>query len=254
MSTCDFPANSVISSFSSTEAMLVDFLGVVPYCPEHEIVWSPRLVTILLEACSQLDSLWRSQALVDGLVDNPQQSNNLNITHYFDYFADVMAPRWVIFWGAQRRIRPFELWENARLTDHNASVSTEWWGAYNDVKHNRLSNEQKATLKNAVEAVGALFLAIVKCSHCWDAIAAANWIFRGLADYYGPQRHLAESACSGTDSSQDADRLAYVTVESKLFTYPVCLGAEPEPQDYLWIGHCSNRFMAWIDSQANSSS
>ena len=54
-----FPGETVISSFTQLEGMFQEVLGHIPYVPEHEDVWSPSLVTILLEACSQLDSLWK---------------------------------------------------------------------------------------------------------------------------------------------------------------------------------------------------
>jgi len=54
--------NSVLSWYVEAEDMLQDVLRYVPYCSEHKSVWSPKLVTILHEVCSQLDSLWFYQA------------------------------------------------------------------------------------------------------------------------------------------------------------------------------------------------
>jgi len=48
------PTLEVVKNFSECDRMLEEILRVVPYCPEHHNVWSQRLVTVLLESCTQL--------------------------------------------------------------------------------------------------------------------------------------------------------------------------------------------------------
>ena len=57
-----FPGRNVIQTFLATEQMLEEVLNVVPFCQGHGAVWSHRLATVLLEAGSQIDSLWRFEA------------------------------------------------------------------------------------------------------------------------------------------------------------------------------------------------
>ena len=47
--TSTFPGETVISSFSHVELMFDDVLRHIPYVSEHENVWSPRLVTVLIK-------------------------------------------------------------------------------------------------------------------------------------------------------------------------------------------------------------
>jgi hypothetical protein len=41
---------------------------------------------------------------------------------------------------------------------NNKSAKTEWYNAYNKIKHDRAENFEKANLKNLVEAMSGLFL------------------------------------------------------------------------------------------------
>jgi len=229
-----FPAQVVLSNFISVERMLSEFLETIPYCKAHEAVWSQKLGTILIESCRQLDSFWRACARLSAYT-RPKP----DITNFFEYFGPTVATRWIVFWSNEgHRIEPFAEWSKAAGFNGSDYLSVDWWKAYNDVKHDALVNQQEATLGRAVRAIGGFFLAIVKCPECAEAVWRAGWL-RGLAPH---PAHLAEE-------SGDSDRLAYVTAESKLFTYPVSLGRQPKPAKYFWAGDASHRFHQWIDQQ-----
>ena len=97
--TSTFPGATVISSFSQLELMFNDVLRHIPYVPEHENVWSPSLVTILMEACSQLDSLWKYKVTNSPNAIVPPSGHNLNITHYFQNFGQSLAYEWAVLWA-----------------------------------------------------------------------------------------------------------------------------------------------------------
>ena len=226
-----FPANSVINSFNTTEKMLVDVVNVVPYCDGHRDVWSPVLVTIILEACSQLDSLWKYDAKQSSYVTK----DRLSIRDYFVYYGEYMAPKWLVFYGeVPEKIQPFESW--GKIPSSADYQELEWWAAYNKVKHNRLKNRTSATLKHAVYALAGLFTAILRCELCRSAIEQADWL---LGDGYNLKASLGEDSPS--------TKLKYITAESKLFTYPVGWSDESIDSATEWKGACSFRFRHWLE-------
>jgi hypothetical protein len=87
-----FPALTVIASYQGLEAELSAVLDVIPYCQEHLAVWSPVLVPLLLDAGSQLDSLWKAQTRLSTLT-----AKRPTIVEYFTYYSRTVAPRWVAF-------------------------------------------------------------------------------------------------------------------------------------------------------------
>ena len=96
--TSTFPGETVISSFSQVELMFDDVLRHIPYVSEHKDVWSPSLVTVLMEACSQLDSLWKYKVTNSPNAILPPSGENLNITYYFQNFGQSLASEWAVLW------------------------------------------------------------------------------------------------------------------------------------------------------------
>ena len=88
MSNTVFPGRNVISWYESVEALLDDVLTVIPFEPSHLTVWSPKLTTVLLETCSQLDSLWKHEALL--LPD--VTGRRLTIKDYFKSLVGTLHP------------------------------------------------------------------------------------------------------------------------------------------------------------------
>lgn len=233
-----FPARSVVTSFLWCEEALLGVLRVVPWCPEHKRVWSPMLTTVIMEACSQLDSLWGYTAWLSQYVRKEKKRNQLTIEDYFRYFANrtltPLGDRWVVFWGAEpEQITPFESW--AQATSYQ---KLEWWTAYNKLKHNRLENQTMATVEAAVNATAGLFQAIVAYEHCWVAVEAAGWLSASDSASHNPKAWLGEDSASGKD--------AYVLVETELFSYAVGWCNEEVKKTDEWLGNGSFRFKHWF--------
>lgn len=237
-----FAGNSVVNWYINAENMLDDVLRIIPYCDEHKSVWSPKLVTILQETCSQLDSLWFYEAKKSPYV----KEDRLDIKHYFEYFGEHIAPKWVVFWGEEpKQIQPFEPWAGLASAAYkkdkwNKSFALDWWEAYQKVKHNRLTNQRQATLRRVVEVLAALFLAILHCEDCRDAIAQTGWL--STAQRWDP---FPMHAFLGEDSPSTKDE--YIAAESKLFSYPVGWCTQNITKSDEWKGDASHRFTQWFN-------
>jgi hypothetical protein len=242
-----FSANNVLDWYIEAENMLVGFLKYVPYCEEHKEVWSPKLVVILQETCSQLDSLWRWEAEnVHG------KKGQIDITEYFELYGEVMASRWVIFWSDEpRKINPFAAWQSAddfSKTNSN-NYPLDWWKeGYQKIKHNRLENYRCATLESVVESLAGLFLAIIRFNKLWDSLWEKGWV--SWDEEGGTPFDPADCLKADFGSKKDNGEchILHMAVESKLFTYPVGLGKGLITANYPhWKGNCNKRFKAWYD-------
>jgi len=205
-----FPGRTVIQTFIATEAILEEVLAVVPFCEEHGAVWSPRLTTVLLEAGSQIDSLWRFEAEEERIPKRVRNGREIewNIEDVFACFGSELAMKWIVFFGSQHpmRIAPFANWQSR--TDYKP---IDWWKAYTALKHDRLGNHSRATLAAAVDAMAGLFLAIARCGYCDEYMLEANWV-----------------TCStfGHDDDVKLDEFPpqnYAVIETRLFAYPLGL-------------------------------
>lgn len=234
-----FPANSVLEWYMEAEKMLADFLEHVPYCDAHEKVWSPKLVVILQETCSQLDSLWRWEA-----INIHGKNDRAVITDYFEIYGTKMAPRWVVFWADKpEKIQPYSEWQGTQYDP------LDWWTeGYNKVKHNRLENRTCASLKRTVESLAGLLLAIVQSENCWETLWEKHWISWEGSEETPFDPFICLKADFGLEKDHGECATMHMAIESKLFTYPVglCIGLiEPHKTYPQWRGNCSRQFKAW---------
>ena len=77
--------------------MLVDTLAHVPYAKAHFEVSSSKLVTGILEACSQLDSLRKAEAVTQNLCAAEDRCTIEDHFTRFGTFEAVIAERWLTF-------------------------------------------------------------------------------------------------------------------------------------------------------------
>ncbi|MBI5030742.1 MAG: hypothetical protein HZB51_09460 [Chloroflexi bacterium] len=231
--TCNFSANYVLSSYVATEDMLSEFLQFVPFDGNSK-VWSSKLVTILLEACSQLGSLWEYQARKSPYV----RKRDLNIKDYFTYFGANVAPKWLVFWGEEsEQIFPFDEWRNKVSYTEQTYMELEWWKTYNNLKHDRIAYRFEATLEKAIRALAGLYLAILRCEECREA-SVYTWMHHNDHPY---PAYLDDESSSGT--------AVCVTVETKLFTYAPYWGRQPIPPKAIWGGG-NIRFRNWLERES----
>jgi len=232
------PAETVLNTYQRIEDSLQNVLQVVPYCDNHKQTWSDHLVTVILESCSLLDSLWRAESWQSSCVQSTKKRNDIKMFDYFRYFGEYMEPKWIVFWGEKpEMIYPFKGWSKTGLYKTRKDQDfLDWWTAYNSLKHDRLQNRPEASLHRSVRAVSALFLAILRCEDCRLAIAQAGWLSCGFSK---PEAWLGE------DTPSCKDR--YIAAESNLFSYAVGWGNKEIPPNETWRGPASHRFIRWFN-------
>ena len=226
-----FPTNIIVRKYIKTENDLNDVLKTVPYCKEHALVWSPALSTVIMEACSILDSLWKYEAKQSPFV----KKNKLNIKDYYNYSGKKIASKRVIFWRHETElIYPFHNWNGVKY------MKLPWWDAYNNLKHDLVQNVRQSTLVNAVYSIAGLFTAIITCEYCWEYIVQEGWV-----SSFHP--NLIASLRDDSNSSY----LKYCAVESELFSYPIGFDSIKIPPDWTWVGPASPRFTNWFNNYSN---
>jgi hypothetical protein len=241
-----FPAAHILAGFRNVERSLMVALAYVPHCPAHGNVWSPPLADVTINASHHLDSLWKATAHE---YQAQPAGNNHDIRDYFRYFGPAgggcsIAQRWVLFWGEQPvQLRPFASW------DAGTYARLSWWAAYTKLKHDRWRNIREGTLGAAVDAVAALFLAIVRCEFCRDAVAEAGWLsskptWESMNPSHSTQLTawlLEDATCHGL----------FIAAESELFSYPVGWWNRTINASDEWRGTCSLRFRTWFNAQGS---
>jgi hypothetical protein len=174
-----------VGYYAELQKRLLDVFLYVSCDKRNFGTFSITLASIFLDAASFFDSLaqtfirnyskashqFKAEAKIDGFrrkIDDKSFFNmddyrkifeaefqfsdkvlNLN-THGGDFYCQPTA----CFRDPARRfdIKPFAAWSSNR--------NPEWWGAFTDVKHDRIQHMDQATLGNTIEAYGAVLVVL----------------------------------------------------------------------------------------------
>lgn len=160
-------SDNAIESFLELERRFGEFVRSVPIAPEHNRVHSPLLASILLDACSLIETVLKStmdNARYNG-INNIRNIRNmryaqtrpfLNIVHLRTVFRPDMfytKPVWYLPRGESSF--PWYQWRSQ-------NAQPRWWNEYNAVKHSRFDNCQRATLLTTLHALKGLFLVLTQ--------------------------------------------------------------------------------------------
>lgn len=161
MLTSDNRVEFVITQFSGLERQLTECMEFLPFIEHNMKVVSPKFIPLILEACSIIDSVFK-EITGDG-------EKKLNLRAYAKLNEDRLELEETIsiFLGSPIRFyQPYKAW-----TERTPS----WWGAYNRLKHHRLSNYEFATYESAVLSLAALHQLISKSRVFTDSLIKAGW-------------------------------------------------------------------------------
>lgn len=227
----------VVESYLHAERDLIAALEFVPYEAGHRDVWSPPFASLLLDTCSQLDSLWKAMALESPLITcRPEE---INVTHYHEWFGRELGPcRAAFMRGTIVWIRPFAGWSAS-----TKYCPLDWWTAYTSIKHDRWGNVRVATLERCVQAAAGLFIAICNSESCKPAVESLLQVTASTGISHNPKAWLGRLY-------ERPD--CYVAVESNVFVYPAGWGSDTAIKSTdEWRGQASIRFKSFFDTFAD---
>lgn len=146
----------------------------------QENVHSFEFAKMIVLSCTEVESVFKLLCLE---IDSGKEKGNMS-----DYKAMILekypkivdATVSISRWG--KDIKPFKGWDTGKLA---------WWGAYQNIKHNRGANFRNATYYNAIYALSALYILIFYLAK------ASNTEFRsGDSQYIYSQYSIQYFCCA----------------------------------------------------------
>lgn len=135
--------------FQEIDKDLQSIESYIYFNESHFEVYSIQLASVLFSASSECDSMLR---LLYAEFGNEQKEK----TYINDYYKIVKKYTPLI--NTKVRIPKYNLEFKPFLNWTSETMQPLWWRSYNTVKHDRPNGFQNATLKNAINAVGALHI------------------------------------------------------------------------------------------------
>lgn len=151
----------------------------MPWTPENEKAWSPRIASLVIEACSLIDSVFKAilpagaSAIVKG-KDTPigVKPSLEKLAAYFNPKRGLHDYRALFLSGTGHLIGPFSIWDPENTTYENP----DWWETYNDLKHNRVQHLHEVTLRVAVQALAGAFLVVATSVELGEGLIRSGWL------------------------------------------------------------------------------
>lgn len=134
------------------ENKIIKTQNYVEWNEQNYGTFSNEFASLIQVTGAELDNFFKAYCRIN--------RKDCKITDYADFilndFPEITGQK-VLIRDKGIELQPFNGWDAAR-----ASQSLEWWQGYNDIKHNRYLNFQKANLKNSLNILGALYILEIK--------------------------------------------------------------------------------------------
>jgi len=198
-------AELVLKWYLDLEARFESLLQTVPLTVDTEEVFLPSLSSIVLEACSLLDTVFR-----DGYQPT-SQARNANMPAYAQFYDPTYSfseKRTIVYHHPAQLISPFANW----LSTSSSYQPLGWWQACNSLKHDRIAHYHLSTFRTALFALGALHQVLSRLPVFVDSLLRHDMIcFGDWSDQY---------ALSVLRGEQSGDGRITLLIESSLFGTP----------------------------------
>lgn len=173
---CDFHENGgyfqngyTYEQYQIIEEDFLNFIKIIPINDDNHLkIYSPILRDIILRCCIQIEIFFKewSKYDFDSNLHNKYNETNKKTGKkkgsrnwkFDDYFPKKNKLVSTILYVSplDKNIEPFANWSQ-KLEGVDENIP-EWWDTYNGIKHDGVNYLKKATLKTALESLGALFL------------------------------------------------------------------------------------------------
>ena len=163
--------------YKNLEQRLLEVTNILPIVNEADLkrYRSPRLVPILVETCSIIDTLFRA-AIPEKFNRPTGRETTRRGANIYDYYRELEKTfqltntKTLLLYGKPSILSPFDKWSE----DSNKPM--EWWKTYNRLKHDRLKASNEANLFHCINALCALMQVMTKFSSIMEFSLRVNWI------------------------------------------------------------------------------
>lgn len=228
----DEQAGEVLRWYVGLEEQVVDSLRVFPPHGKNLDAWSPKLATVLVEACCLMESVFYGISPDFAVVrGKPKPREKLTLGDYAElHCKDLRLPdrTAILLTDAPEYRTPFTLWTDLlRGACFEKKHVPTWWALYNRSKHRRIGVFTEFTLSMAIDALAGALMVISTVPAFTPALVRHEWL---PLDGWNPEALVEAYLRALSPSPYPSGYLfQWFTVERRLFAVPI--GHSPLPSD-----------------------
>lgn len=206
----------IIANFNDIEEKLYHCLAYIPFIERNKNVISPKFISIILESCSLIESLF-----YEFHVDKDKKYSFKDYAILLDDKNELSNAISIFLISPIHFFNPFKTWRND---------IPEWWNSYNKLKHDRITNYHFATYLNAINSAVALHQIISKTHMLIPELISADWFNSDSEDV----AELISAQLAG-----NAIPIQTIPVASRLFVSPLDSNFVEIKNDVPYIENCN---------------
>ena len=179
----DDHGGEILRWYEGLEAQVMDFIRVVPPHGDNLEVWSPKLATILVDACCLIESIFH-QFKDDAATEQPEKqkpSDRPNFRDYAELYSSLLGlpKRTAILLTDTPAYRtPFDLWRDllGGAPYDRKKHEPKWWDLYNKSKHRRMKVFPEFTLTRTIDALAGALVVISTVPAFTQMMVRHEWL------------------------------------------------------------------------------
>ena len=167
-------ASDIFEWYLNLENRFLQITDIIPLNSKLNLTRakSPRLVPIILESASIIDSIFQILFPMRKVRRNKKgkkiEPNIADFCRELEPILKLSQTSSLVLSSPPFVMTPFDNW-----SESNAPT---WWHAYNNIKHNRIEHSQKASMVNTLNAMCGLQQLMVKCTGIRRLMIRFGWI------------------------------------------------------------------------------
>jgi hypothetical protein len=172
----EFAAGQLLDWYERIESGILTFAEHVPLVSENDGFQAPMLASYLIDAAGLIDSVFRDMTKEMNEVSRGSiKRDDCNIIDFYELHntnLDLNNTRSIMLVSPARTRFPFSMWKDRYAT-------LPWWKAYNDLKHDRLTNIRVSTVGAALDALSGLHQVISRRIDLVPMLIRRGWLSTG---------------------------------------------------------------------------
>ena len=148
--------NNYIRQLSLLLSDLFDIFKTVEPTVDNLKVYGNSFRNIIILACTEVDALMKQISIDNGITRN---NGRFSTKDYVRFKKTLQIDRYTVrfnYIDELDDITPFKGWDKDKSTE-----TLSWYNTYNKIKHDRINNRNKATMKEAIDSIAGFAVVLM---------------------------------------------------------------------------------------------
>lgn len=173
--------------YISIEKMLIDTNQIVVHSKNNELTFSNEFTKIILLSCAEIDTILKDLCELLDIKSNGKRFVMKDYAKALLKCEDIRKIGFCINPTMSYNDKRIEVYPFKNIDCDKEYAGLEWWNDYQAIKHNRIFNDTKGNLLNAIKSVVAQYVIIRMLIENIPGYAGISYVReKNITQYFNP--------------------------------------------------------------------